>query len=73
MMMTDEEREYLKGARPCDHCGHLDILHQHHCCSFCTVPGCDCKNERAVFDDEQELARIAAIVRAKTFDKVQDQ
>ena len=24
-------------------CGHLWVLHNGHCCSFCTVPNCKCE------------------------------
>jgi hypothetical protein len=27
----------------CEACGHLEALHNGHCCVFCMVPGCPCE------------------------------
>lgn len=54
--LTDEEFEFLskpavlyyrKGAAAmrCSGCNHLSVLHNTHCCTFCTVPNCDCTKD----------------------------
>jgi hypothetical protein len=37
-----DEAEFLSDPGRCDVCGHLERLHNEHCCSFCTVTGCKC-------------------------------
>lgn len=39
--LTRKEFQMLKEGK-CGRCGHLDALHNSHCCSFCTVAGCTC-------------------------------
>ena len=49
--MTDlrpEEIEYLENGTEhtngrCTACGHLEVLHNFHCCEFCRIPGCACE------------------------------
>lgn len=36
-----DEAETLGSIR-CSACGHLDGLHNYHCCEFCNVEGCQC-------------------------------
>jgi hypothetical protein len=38
----DEATRILTDGR-CEACGHLEGLHNHHCCSFCTIEGCQCE------------------------------
>ena len=37
-----EEAAYITESGRCDRCGHLEALHNYHCCFFCNVPDCDC-------------------------------
>ena len=43
MNLLPEEEKYLSESKRCDACGHLDVFHNDHCCSFCNVPQCLCK------------------------------
>ena len=43
--LLPEELAYLRsedGVR-CHACGHLDVLHNSHCCQFCLIDGCPCE------------------------------
>lgn len=44
VLVRRDEAETLnvEGLR-CGACGHLDSLHNYHCCDFCTVVGCECE------------------------------
>lgn len=42
MKLTDSEIKYLSNTERCDACGHLEALHNGHCCSFCMVTDCPC-------------------------------
>ena len=42
MALLPEEKKYLTGPR-CEACGHLAVLHNDHCCSFCLLPDCPCE------------------------------
>lgn len=43
MKLTKQEFEYLQEDQSrCDACGHLSILHNYHCCTYCKVSGCPC-------------------------------
>jgi hypothetical protein len=35
--LTQEERDYLANSTVCRMCGHLNALHNYHCCIFCLV------------------------------------
>ncbi len=44
--------------RRCKACGHLNVLHNDHCCSFCTLPGCPCEwGEMPQSDIAKEIMR----------------
>ena len=41
-----EEAAYfalMEAKGRCDECGHLNEMHNEHCCSFCKVPECPCR------------------------------
>jgi hypothetical protein len=38
-----EERAYLLASGRCKACGHLEALHNTHCCVFCWMPECRCE------------------------------
>lgn len=40
--LKTEEIALLMRAKVCGACGHSHLLHNHHCCDFCKVPGCKC-------------------------------
>lgn len=40
--LTEDERAFLSESKRCKRCGHLNVLHNGHCCSFCTLPDCNC-------------------------------
>ena len=50
LKITSEERRMLLESKHCEACGHLEALHNNHCCQYCKVPGCKCEwgeiNER---------------------------
>lgn len=50
MMLTPMEYKHLTTIRyptfRCKNCGHLSVLHNGHCCSFCTVEDCECKESQ---------------------------
>ncbi len=37
-----DEAAFLSNPARCSVCGHLEALHNSHCCEFCTVNGCKC-------------------------------
>ena len=41
--LRQDELDYLSDSERCK-CGHLQALHNFHCCEFCMVPGCGCEN-----------------------------
>ena len=41
--LREDEAKWLSSSSRCDACGHLDELHNSHCCTFCMVPGCPCE------------------------------
>jgi len=41
--LTDDEIEFLSDGRRCETCGHLWVLHNGHCCAFCMVGDCECR------------------------------
>ena len=55
--LLPEEIDFLKAGREfwdskakkkyvvirCKACGHLESLHNGHCCEFCMIPGCPCE------------------------------
>lgn len=41
--LTKEEVEHIEKSGTCSACGHLDVLHTYHCCTFCNVKGCHCE------------------------------
>lgn len=43
--LRPEELAHLEASKRCDACGHLEALHNGHCCEFCMVPQCPCKWE----------------------------
>lgn len=45
VVLTDDEVVTLSSSVRCRACGHLDAMHNFHCCTFCTVVGCRCEND----------------------------
>lgn len=43
LRLTADEIKMLSNPERCEACGHLEELHNGHCCSFCMVPGCRCE------------------------------
>lgn len=41
--LRGDELKFLASSPRCQVCGHLLALHNYHCCTFCTVPGCRCE------------------------------
>lgn len=43
--LTQDEIDHLASdnQKRCNACGHLEILHNQHCCFFCTVGDCECE------------------------------
>ena len=63
--LTEEELKFLRDGDAesafgfvlrgrCSECGHLCVLHNDHCCSFCMIPGCSCEKGPEVDYDEPE-------------------
>lgn len=44
LTLKPDEIEYL-GNLECAECGHLESLHNFHCCPFCMVTGCKCEQD----------------------------
>lgn len=43
MNLTEEEQDWINSNQDkCETCGHLEIFHTSHCCTFCLVAGCKC-------------------------------
>lgn len=41
--LREDEIAWLASLkRRCAACGHLELLHNEHCCSFCLIAGCPC-------------------------------
>ena len=38
-----DELAYLNADGRCEACGHLQALHNEHCCSFCLIPDRKCE------------------------------
>lgn len=43
MLLKPEEMKRLEESERCTACGHLEALHNQHCCTFCEIEGCPCK------------------------------
>jgi hypothetical protein len=43
--LRDDEYDMLLTSVRCEGCGHLAVLHNGHCCSFCTVAKCPCTKD----------------------------
>lgn len=41
--MSEEEKKYLLESPACNICGHAVVIHNFHCCEFCSYPGCNCE------------------------------
>jgi len=42
-LLLEDERAFLASSGRCTKCKHLTALHNFHCCTSCTVPGCACE------------------------------
>lgn len=42
--LTEDEVRTLADSEQCDDCGHLMAMHNFHCCFFCKVDGCKCRD-----------------------------
>ena len=43
-LREDEIKWIHDNQERCSACGHLEIFHNQHCCVFCTVENCLCKD-----------------------------
>jgi hypothetical protein len=42
--LSPDEVVWIKDSpERCPKCSHLKIFHNQHCCSFCILPDCECK------------------------------
>lgn len=50
----DHNEQYVgtEQKQRCDACGHLEVLHNRHCCQFCMIPGCLCEWGKMPFEPE---------------------
>jgi hypothetical protein len=55
MKLLSEEKKLLEASERCEACGHLEALHNYHCCEFCTVPGCRCEYGEVEPEPEEEI------------------
>ena len=54
MEFTQEELEYIEdNPERCEACGHLEIFHNYHCCTFCKVDGCKCEWDELPEEDKE--------------------
>lgn len=52
--LKSEEIDFLSKYGRCASCGHLEALHNEHCCVFCMVPGCKCAWGKVEESDKAE-------------------
>lgn len=53
-LKNDEIKWIEEHPERCQTCGHLAIFHNEHCCVFCLIPGCKCKNLETIEEEENE-------------------
>lgn len=50
-LLPDEEAMLNRSER-CNACGHLEALHNDHCCPMCMVDDCECEWGELIGNDE---------------------
>ena len=53
-LADDEAAFFATQTTRCAGCGHLNILHNTHCCEYCQLPGCRCQWGSLPEDDDEE-------------------
>jgi len=43
--LSEDEATILLFSSRCDACGHLEALHNNHCCIFCKIPDYGCEDK----------------------------
>lgn len=43
LQLKQDEVAFLAASDRCEACGHLQALHNEHCCTYCMIPECRCE------------------------------